>query len=98
MEIVVRMMSVDSELSNLGRTIRAYHGHIIRLINELEPHFSEQFPSDEVVERHSSLVSTFEKLEWASSEWFHLTERSADKEHISQDYAKDVYRNEALRG
>ena len=73
--------------SNLGRTIKAYRGHITRLINELEP-----FASDEVVERHSSLVSIFEKLKRASSEWLHLTEGSADRERISQDYAKDAFR------
>ena len=63
-------------------------------MNELEPYFSEQFASDEVVERHSSLVSIFEKLERASSEWFHLTERPVDKQRISRDYANDVYRIE----
>ena len=63
-------------------------------MNELEPYFSEQFASDEVIERHSSLVSIFEKLKRASSEWFHLTERPADKQRISRDYAKDVYRME----
>ena len=84
-------MSVDGELSNLGRTIIAYRGHSTRVMNELEPYFSEQFASDEVVERHSSLVSIFEKLKRASSEWFHLTERPADKQRISRDYAKDVY-------
>ena len=92
MEIIIQVMSADGELSNLGRTIKAYRGHITRLINELEPHFSEQFASDEVVERHSSLVSIFEKLKRASSEWFHLTEGSADRERISEDYAKDVFR------
>ena len=92
MEINVQVMSADGESSNLGRTIKAYRGHITRLINELEPHFLEQFASDEVVERHSSLVSIFEKLKRASSEWFHLTEGSADRERISQDYAKDVFR------
>ena len=87
-------MSVDGELSNLGRTIIAYRGHITRVMNELEPYFSEQFASDEVVERHSSLVSIFEKLKRASSEWFHLTELPADKQRISRDYAKDVFRME----
>ena len=82
---------MDGELSNLGRTIIAYRGHITRVMNELKPYFSEQFASDEVVERHSSLVSIFEKLKRASSEWFHLTERPADKQRISRDYAKDVY-------
>ena len=38
-------MSVDGELSNLGRTIIAYRGHITRVMNELEPYFSEQFAS-----------------------------------------------------
>ena len=85
---------MDGELSNLGRTIIAYRGYITRVMNELEPYFSEQFASDEVVERHSSLVSIFEKLKRASSEWFHLTERPADKQRISRDYAKDVYRME----
>ena len=51
MEIIIQVMSADGESSNLGRTIKAYRGHITRLINELEPHFSEQFASDEVVER-----------------------------------------------
>ena len=37
-------------------------------MNELEPYFSEQFASDEVVERHNSLVSMFEKLKRASSD------------------------------
>ena len=92
MEFIIQVMSADGESSNLGRTIKAYRGHITRLINELEPHFSEQFVSDEVVERHSSLVSIFEKLKRASSEWFHLTEGSADRERISEDYAKDVFR------
>ena len=55
-------------LSNLGRTIIAYRGHITRVMNELEPYFSEQFASDEVVERHNSLVSMFEKLKRASSD------------------------------
>ena len=87
-------MSVDSELSNLGRMIIAYRGHITRVMNALEPYFSEQFATDEVVERHSSLVSIFEALKQASLEWFHLTERLADKQHISRDYAKDVYRME----
>ena len=63
-------------------------------MNELELYFSEQFASDEVVERHSSWGGIFEKLKQASSEWFHLTERLADKQHISRDYAKDVYRME----
>ena len=85
---------MDGELSNLGRTIIAYRGHITRVMNELEPYFSEQIASDEVVERHSSLVSIFEKLKRASSEWFHLTERPADKQRISRDYAKDVSRME----
>ena len=76
----------------MGQTFKAYHGYITRLINELEPHFSEQFASDEVVERHSSLVSIFEKLKRASSEWFPLTEGSADRERISEHYAKDVFR------
>jgi len=61
-------MSVDGESSNLGRTIIAYRGHITRLLNELEPYFMAQIASDEVVERHSSLVSIFEKLKQASSE------------------------------
>ena len=87
-------MSADGELSNLGRTIIVYRGHIARLMSELEPYFSEQFATDEVVERHSSLVSIFEKLKRASSELFHLTERPADKQRISRDYAKDVYRME----
>ena len=87
-------MSVDGELSNLGWTIIAYCGHITRAMNELEPYFLEQFASDEVVERHSSLASIFKKLKWASSEWFHLTERPGDKQRISRDYAKDVYRME----
>ena len=74
---------MDGELSNLGWTIIAYRGHITRVMNELEPYFSEQFPSVEVVERHSSLVSIFEKLKRASSEWFHLTERPENKQRIS---------------
>ena len=37
-------------------------------------------------------MSIFEELKRASSEWFHLTEGSADRERISQDYAKDVFR------
>ena len=57
----------------------------------------EQIASDEVVKRHSSLVSIFEKLKRASSEWFHLTERPADKQHISRDYAKDVYQMELFK-
>ena len=40
----------------------------------------------------SSLVIIFEKLKRASSEWFHLSEGSADRERISQDYGKDVFR------
>ena len=47
-----------------------------------------------MVERHSLLVSIFEKLKQASSEWFHLIELPADKQRISQDYAKDVFRLE----
>ena len=66
-------MSTDDELSNLGPTIIAYRGHITRVMNKLELYFPEQFASDEVVERHNSLVSIFEKLKRASSEWFHLT-------------------------
>ena len=85
---------MDGELSNVGPTIIAYHGHITRVMNELQPYFSEQFASDEVIERHSLLVSIFEKLKRASSEWFHLTELLADKLRISRDYAKDVYRME----
>ena len=85
---------MDGDLSNLGQTIIAYRGQITRVMNELEPYFSEQLATDEVVERHSSLVSIFEKLKRASSEWFHLTERPSDKQRISRDYAKDVYRME----
>ena len=87
-------MSADGESSNLGRTIIAYRGHITRLMNELEPYFSEQIAADKVVERHGSLVSIFDKLKRVSSEWFHLTERLADKQRIFRDYANDVYRME----
>ena len=44
--------------------------------------------------KDSSLVSIFEKLKRASSEWFHLTERPADKQRVSRDYSKDVFRME----
>ena len=74
---------MDGELSNLVRTIIGYCGHITRVMNKLEPYFLEQFASDEVVERHSSLVSIFEKRKRASSEWFHLTEQPEDKQPIS---------------
>ena len=88
-------MTVDGELRNLRRTIIAYRGHITKvLIKELEPYFSEQFATDEVVERHSLLVSTFERLKRAISEWIHLTERPADKQRISRDYARDDFRME----
>ena len=36
-------------------------------------------------------MSIFERLKRATLEWFHLTEGSADRERISQNYAKDVF-------
>ena len=86
------MMSLEGEEANLGRSISAYRGHITRIIGQLEPLFSQQVASDEVVEKHSSLVSIFEKLKRASAQWYHLGLQPEDRERISLDYAKDVYR------
>ncbi|CAH3159031.1 unnamed protein product, partial [Porites lobata] len=85
-------MSSVGERESLGRTIIAYRGHITRIINELDPLLLEQIASKEVVEKHSSLVSIFEKLKRACAQWYHLSGEQEDREHITHDYAKDVYR------
>ena len=61
-------MSSVGERDSLGRTIIAYRGHITRIINELDPLLLEQIASKEVVEKHSSLVSIFEKLKRACAQ------------------------------
>ena len=85
-------MSSVGERDSLGRTIIAYRGHITRTINELDPLLLEQIASKEVVEKHSSLVSIFEKLKRACAQWYHLSREQEDRERIIHDYAKDVYR------
>ena len=85
-------MSSVGERDSLGRTIIAYRGHITRIINELDPLLLEQIASKEVVEKHSSLVSIFEKLKRACAQWYHLSGEQEDRERITHDYAKDVYR------
>ena len=85
-------MASVGERDSLGRTIIAYRGHITRIINELDPLLLEQIASKEVVEKHSSLVSIFEKLKRACAQWYHLSGEQEDRERITHDYAKDVYR------
>ena len=85
-------MSSVGERDSLGRTIIAYRGHITRIINELDPLLLEKIASKEVVEKHSSLVSIFEKLKRACAQWYHLSGEQEDRERITHDYAKDVYR------
>lgn len=91
MKLPLTMSSVG-ERDSLGRTIIAYRGHITRIINELDPLLLEQIASKEVVEKHSSLVSIFEKLKRACAQWYHLSGEQEDRERITHDYAKDVYR------
>ena len=80
-------MSSVGERDSLGRTIIAYRGHITRIINELDPLLLEKIASKEVVEKHSSLVSIFEKLKRACAQWYHLSGEQEDRERITHDYA-----------
>ena len=69
---------------SLGRTIVAYRGHVNSNYNKMNWNhyalFSEQVASSaEVVEKHSSLVSMFEKLKRASAQWYHLAGQSDNK-------------------